>query len=165
MPPIFPRISATLIEPRIARLIEKYGLDWDDIFHGREHLRRKLVSATQDDTAFQRVSNTIEMELNSLRPLLSAVDETLTGALDTSRQKLLHQVESLHNKYVHAVLRRNETIERHLDSISNSLFPEKKQQERVLNITSFIGRYGLALIPRLMDSLSVDTQEHQVVEL
>jgi uncharacterized protein YllA (UPF0747 family) len=165
MPPIFPRISATLIEPRIARLIEKYGLDWEDIFHGREHLRRKLVSATQDDTAFQRVSNTIEMELNSLRPLLSAVDETLTGALDTSRQKLLHQVESLHNKYVHAVLRRNETIERHLDSISNSLFPEKKQQERVLNITSFIGRYGLALIPRLMDSLSVDTQEHQVVEL
>jgi uncharacterized protein YllA (UPF0747 family) len=111
------------------------------------------------------VKSNLENELEALRPLLSAVDETLVGALETSRQKVLHQLESLHSKYVHAVSRRNETVERHLDAMCNSLFPEKKQQERLLNVGSFIARYGLGMIPRLLDSLSLDTREHQVVEL
>jgi uncharacterized protein YllA (UPF0747 family) len=89
----------------------------------------------------------------------------LGGALETSRQKVMHQLESLRSKYVHAAARRNELIERHLDAVCNSLFPEKKQQERVLNITSFAARYGLAVVPRLLDSLNLDTREHQVVEL
>ena len=103
--------------------------------------------------------------MGSLGPLLGSVDETLSGALETSRQKMQHQVESLHGKFVHAVSRRNETIERHLDSICNSLFPGKKLQERVLNISSFIARYGLDVIPRLQEKLSIDTHEHQVVDL
>ena len=165
MPPIFPRISATLIEPRIARIEEKYGLQLDDVFRGRELLRRKVVSATEDDKIFERVSGNIGTELNSLKPFLGSVDETLVGALETSRQKVLHQLESLHSKYIHAVSRRNELIERHIDAICNSLFPEKRQQERMLNISSFVARYGLGIIPRLRESLSLDTREHQVVEV
>jgi uncharacterized protein YllA (UPF0747 family) len=165
MPPVFPRVSATLVEPRITRIQEKYGLGLEDIFRGRDHLRRKAVSATADNTAFDRVRGTIEAELDSLRPQLSAVDETLAGALETSRQKVMHQLESLHNKYVNAVSRRNELMESHLDLVCNSLFPEKKQQERVLSITSFIARYGIGTIPRLVKGLSLDTREHQVVQL
>jgi uncharacterized protein YllA (UPF0747 family) len=165
MPPIFPRISATLIEPRISRITEKYGFELEDVYRGRDQLRRKAVSATQDDKPFERVTAAIDTELSTLRPVLSAVDETLSGALETSRQKVMHQLESLRSKYVHAASRRNELIERHLDAVCNSLFPEKKQQERVLNISSFISRYGLAVIPRLEDSLSLDTREHQVVQL
>ena len=165
MPPIFPRISATLIEPRIARIRDKYALDLEDVFRGREHLRRKMVSTTEDDSAFNRVTDAIEAELTSLAPLLTAVDETLAGALDTSRQKVKHQLESLHSKYINAVSRRNDLIERHLDSVCNSLFPEKKQQERVINISSLFARYGSEIVPRLMDILSLDTREHQVVEL
>jgi len=165
MPPIFPRISATLIEPRIARIMEKYSLGVEDVFQGRDSLRRKLVSASEDDQNFTRVKANLEAQFESLRPTLAAADETLSGALDTARQKVLHQLDSLHGKYVHAVARRNETLERHLDAMCNSLFPEKKQQERVLNISSFIARYGLESIPRLLNSLSLDSREHQVVEL
>jgi uncharacterized protein YllA (UPF0747 family) len=165
MPPIFPRITATIVEPRVARMMEKYSLGIEDAFQGRDHLRRRVVSATGNDDAFARVKSSLETELESLKPVLGTVDETLLGALDTSRQKVLHQLESLHGKYIHAVSRQNETIERHIEAMSNSLFPEKKQQERVLNVTSFIARYGLEVIPRLSRSLSLDTREHQVVEL
>jgi uncharacterized protein YllA (UPF0747 family) len=165
MPPIFPRISATLVEHRIAKSTEKYGIELSDVFQGREYLRRKAVSATQDGDGFERVRSRIEEELESLRPLLDSVDSTLIGALDTSRQKVLHQIEALKGKYVNAVARRDETIERHLDAISNSLFPEKKPQERVVNVLSFLARYGRPFLPRLMEQLSIDTNEHQVVEI
>jgi uncharacterized protein YllA (UPF0747 family) len=165
MPPIFPRISATVMEPRIAKAVEKYGVQMADVFQGREHLKKKIVAAVQDSEGFERSRLRIEEELNSLTPLLNSVDPTLIGALDTSRQKIMHQLEALKGKYVNAVARRDETIERHLDAICNSLFPDKKPQERVINITSFIGRYGMAVLPRLMEQLTLDVREHQVVEI
>jgi hypothetical protein len=36
---------------------------------------------------------------------------------------------------------------------------KKPQQERILNITSFLARYGLGIIPRLIERLSLDTRE------
>ena len=93
------------------------------------------------------------------------MDATLDGALDNSRQKVLHQVEALRTKFVNAEARRNETLERHVDSVTNSLFPEKKLQERVINITSFLVRYGLGFIRRLETVLDLDSREHQIIEI
>jgi uncharacterized protein YllA (UPF0747 family) len=165
MPPIFPRISATILEPRVARALEKYGIEFTDAFRGKEFLKRKAVEAVQDGELFDRASARIGEEIEALRPALNAVDPTLIGALETSRHKVLHQMEALRTKYVNAAAKRNETVERHLDSIANSLFPEKKLQERVINITSFLVRYGLGVVGNLEKKLGLDVGEHQVVEI
>jgi uncharacterized protein YllA (UPF0747 family) len=114
---------------------------------------------------FDHVRDRLSAELESLRPALNAVDATLDGALDNSRQKVLHQVETLRTKFVNAEARRNEALERHLDSVTNSLFPEKKLQERVINISSYIVRYGTPFIRRLEAELDLDSREHQVIEI
>jgi uncharacterized protein YllA (UPF0747 family) len=165
MPPVVPRISATIVEPRVARMLDKYGIDLMDVFRGREFLKRKVVEAVQDGELFDHVRKRIEQELESLRPALEAVDATLVGALDTSRNKAAHQVETLRTKYVNAAAKRNETVERHLESIVNSLFPDKKLQERMINITSFLARYGNGVIEQLQKSLSVEAHQHQIVRI
>jgi uncharacterized protein YllA (UPF0747 family) len=78
---------------------------------------------------------------------------------------MLHQIETLRTKFVNAEARRNETLERRLDAIGNSLFPEKKLQERVINVSSFLVRYGLGFIGRLEEALTLDSREHQVIEI
>jgi len=164
-PPVFPRISATVLEPRIERVLKKYDLQFQDMFRGRDFVRRKAVANVQGVEIFDLVRDRLMTELESLREALNAVDPTLSGALDNSRQKVLHQVETLRTKFVNAEARRNDTLERHLDSVLNSFFPEKKLQERVINITSFLVRYGLGFIRRLEEELDVDSREHQVIEL
>jgi uncharacterized protein YllA (UPF0747 family) len=74
-------------------------------------------------------------------------------------------VEALRTKFVNAEARRNETMERHLESITNSIFPEKKLQERVINVSSFLVRYGFGFTRRLEEALSLDSREHQVIEI
>jgi bacillithiol synthase len=165
VPPVVPRISATLLEPRVARAMKKYEMAFTDVFRGRDFMRRQAVARVQSVDIFDRARDHISSELESLRPVLSGADSTLEGALDTSRQKILHQVEALRTKFVNAEARRNETLERHLDTIGNALFPEKKLQERVLNITSFLVRYGVGLLPVLEEVLSLDSRSHQVVEI
>ncbi|PYS34183.1 MAG: hypothetical protein DMG14_30130 [Acidobacteria bacterium] len=165
MPPVFPRISATILEPRIDRVLKKYDLQFQDMFRGRDFIRRKAVASVQGVEMFDLVRDRLSRELESLRPALNAVDPTLAGALDNSRQKVLHQVETLRTKFVNAEARRSETLERHLDMIMNSLFPEKKLQERVINITSFLVRYGFGLIQQLERDLGLDSREHQVIQI
>jgi uncharacterized protein YllA (UPF0747 family) len=165
VPPVVPRISATILESRIIRALNKYEVDFLDVFRGRDFLRRKAVATVQGVEVFDRVREEIGKSLDTVRPALQLVDPTLGGALDTARQKILHQVEGLRTKFVNAEARRNETLERHLEAITNSIFPEKKLQERVLNISTFLVRYGFGFIERLEQSLSLDSREHQVVEI
>jgi uncharacterized protein YllA (UPF0747 family) len=165
MPPVVPRASATIVEPRVLRAAEKYGISFHDVFKGRDYIRRMAVDTLQDGAAFDKLKATVEAELDALKPLLGSTDPTLLGALDTSRQKMLHQVETLHGKFVNAATRRNAVIERHVESIANSWFPDKKLQERVISIVSFLARYGPSIIPHLNEQLSLDTREHQLIEL
>lgn len=165
MPPIYPRIGATILEPRVGRSMEKYGIEFADVFQGREFLKRKCVGAVHDVRVFDRARTQIEEALEALREPLGSMDSTLLGALDTSRRKALYQAESLRTRYINAAARRDETMERHLNGMGNSLFPEKKFQERLLNVTSFLARYGLGMIGRLDESLSLDSRQHQLVEI
>ena len=165
VPPVFPRISATVVEARVARALRKYEIEFTDVLRGRDFLKRKAVASVHGVEMFDAVRDRIVGELESLRPALKAVDPTLEGAVDTSRQKMVHQVEALRTKFINAEARRNETLERHVDTIANSIFPEKKLQERVINVTSFLVRYGLNFAGRLEEELDLDSREHQVIEI
>ena len=165
MPVVFPRLSATLLEPKIKRAMPKFGLDFFDVFLGPDGLRRKAAEGTQDVAAFDRVRADVSGALESLGPLLKAVDPTLLGALENSHQKALYQVEGLRTKFLNAAAKRNEVLDRQVEAIGNSLFPDKKLQERVINLTSFLVRYGPGLIGRLEKQLDIDPTEHQIVEI
>jgi uncharacterized protein YllA (UPF0747 family) len=165
MPPVFPRISATIVEPRVARVMEKHGIALTDAFRGRDFLKRRAVDTDDDGKIFDAVRGRLEEELGALRSVMTAADPTLLGALETSLHKMLHQLDTLRTKYVNAVSKRSEALERHLDLITNSLFPEKKLQERVLNVTSFLARYGAGTVERLQNTVKLDTAEHQLVEI
>jgi uncharacterized protein YllA (UPF0747 family) len=165
VPPVVPRISASVVEARVDRALRRYDMDFSDALRGRDYLKRRAVTSLHGAEIFDTARDRIVGELESLREAVRAVDPTLEGAIDTSRQKIVHQVEAIRTKFINAETRRNETLERHLEVIVNSLFPEKKLQERVINVTSFVVRYGLSFIERLQAEVSVDSREHQVIEI
>jgi uncharacterized protein YllA (UPF0747 family) len=165
MPAIVPRINATLVEPRLARAAEKYGIELEDVLAGGDRLRQKAVGAADRGDIFERVRSSVDAEIESLRPQLSGVDATLAGALDTALQKVRYQVDALKGKYVTAAARRDQTLERRLGALSHALFPGNKPQERLLNIATFIARYGPEIVPLLGRRLRVDTHAHQVIEI
>src|SRR3989442_10979192 len=42
MPAVLPRAGFTLVEPHVARLLKRYGLEFRDLLRGRQHLRAKM---------------------------------------------------------------------------------------------------------------------------
>ena len=165
MPPIYPRISATVIEQRVAKVLRKYSFQFQDFFQGKDLLKRKAVEGAPGIDSFRNVKSVVADQIESLRPTLQAVDPTLLGALDTARQKIAYQMETLETRFVNAEAKRNDIIEKQLDLAVHSLFPDKKLQERHLNISSFAARYGLGFVKLLEEKLLLDSTQHQLIEI
>jgi len=88
--PIVPRFSATLVELKVQRWLQKYDITLPDTFQGAEALGQKLASRTlpaglQD--AFERANKSVEESFSGLKKALAKLDPTLVEACQTGRFK------------------------------------------------------------------------------
>ena len=152
MPVILPRASFTIVEAQNARLLGKYGLDVQDLFRGRQHLRAKLEMQTIPKVLARR----FEKDEKALRRMLSTyaqpikiLDTTLTGALQSVEQKMLYQFTKLKAKAGRAEGLRTGVLDRHERFLVDSLYPNRGLQERSLCGLPFLAAYGTGLLDGL----------------
>jgi bacillithiol biosynthesis cysteine-adding enzyme BshC len=166
--PVLPRFSATLVEPRIKRVLDRYGLRLTDTFHGVEHLRVVLAEhALPGDlnASFDQALRSVDDSLAQLHPSLERLDRTLLDAAARAGSKMRYQIERLRERAARALLRQSEEQARHADALITSLYPGKELQERVIGGVSFLARYGTQLLLRLYDVAQTCCPDHQIVYL
>jgi bacillithiol synthase len=166
--PIVPRFSATLIEPKVQRWLQQYNIGVADAMQGKDALRKLLAARTlpQDlQTAFEQASRSVEDSFSSLQNALAKLDPTLVEASQTGASKVRYQLDRLRERAMAAELRRSEVVNRHAESISQALYPEGALQERGVAGLYFVARYGTELLKNLLDLISSNCLDHQLVEL
>jgi bacillithiol synthase len=166
--PVVPRFSATIVEPKIQRLLERYQLTVLDVFAGSDELRQKLAehSLPQDlQRVFETTKHSLESQLTTIKEKLAKLDRTLVDAGDTAVSKILYQLDKLHGQAARAELQKQDVVRRHAEVLSQALYPEKVLQERGIGGIYFVARYGRELLHQLYDSLQTDCHDHQIVEL
>src|SRR5271165_120718 len=149
--PIASRMSATLIEPRIARLLTKYQVELPELFHGECELRdciaaRSLPAELKQD--FAAAKRAVEESMRQVSASLQKLDPTLVEAAGRARSKMEYQVGRLEKRAAQAELRRSEILARHAAQIENALYPNKSLQEREIAALHFYANHGPELINR-----------------
>ena len=166
--PIVPRFSATLVEPKLRSLLDRYTLGLPDLFSGPEQLREQLAAHTLPNdlrSAFDNAEASLKKSLAGIRGPLERLDKTLSDAAENAEEKMQHQLESLRAKAARAELRQAEVLSRHAQLLNNALYPEKALQEREIAGIYFLSRYGKDLLRTLYDAIHADCLDHQVVSL
>jgi|tagenome__1003787_1003787.scaffolds.fasta_scaffold20984252_3 bacillithiol biosynthesis cysteine-adding enzyme BshC len=166
--PIVPRFSATIVEPKIQRLLEKHDISVTDVFAGPEALRREVAarSLPQDlQAAFEKARHAFDSSFTTLKEKLEKLDRTLVDAAETSRSKMQHQLEKLHSQAARAEAQKGELVSRHAETLSQALYPDKGLQERGIGGIYFLARYGGDLLRQLYESVHSDCHDHQMLEL
>ena len=166
--PILSRLSATLLEPRIERLLEKYRVELPELFHGECELRdciaaRSLPQDLRDE--FSKARTAADTAMRRISESLGRLDSTLVRASERATSKMLYQIGRLERRAAAAELSRNEVIVRHAAQIENSLYPRKTLQEREIGGIYFYARYGPALIDVLIQSARTPCPEHKIIRL
>jgi bacillithiol biosynthesis cysteine-adding enzyme BshC len=166
--PVLPRFSATLVESKPQRLLERYGLGLPDLFHGPEKLREVIGQRTLPadlQQRFDEAKSGLEQSMHAVREALTRLDPTLTDAAGNAEAKMHYQLGQLAARAARAELGRNEVITRHAESLSSALFPNKALQEREIAGVSYVARYGTELLRNLYDTIYTGCHEHQVIEM
>lgn len=166
--PVMPRIFATLVEPRQAKLLDRYELQLPDVFVGGEKLREVVAARALPESisrSFDEAAEHLEKAVQLLQGPLEKLDKTLVDAAANAASKMRHQLQSLSEKAARAEARKNSELQRHADELSTLLYPNKELQEREIGAVYFLLKYGTGLVERLKQSLQQGCLEHQVVRV
>ena len=166
--PILPRFSATLIEPKPERLLERYQLSLLDVLQGPEKVREAIAARSLPadlQTRFSEAHQSVERSMTALRESIGRLDSTLLDTAQTAQESMSHQIDRLQARVSRAESLRNEVITRHADALTNALFPHKSLQEREVAGVSFVARYGRELLTSLYEHIHPDCHDHQIIEL
>ena len=166
--PIVPRFSATLVEPKIQRLLQKNHIGEVDVLQEPGALRQRLASQSLPEDlqeAFNAASRSVERNVAAIREKLAKVDPTLADAAQTAESKIQYQLDRLKAQAAKAELRQVEVIGRHAETLSQALYPDKGLQERAVGGVYFVARYGVSLLQQLHDAIQLDCHDHQMLEL
>ncbi len=166
--PIVPRFSATIVEPKMQRLIERHGIKLTDVFAGPEALRRQLAERALPadlQAAFDAARKSLDSHLSTVKEKLEKLDRTLIDAAETARSKIEYQLERLYSQAARAEALKSELVTRHAEILSQALYPDKGLQERGVGGVYFLARYGREFLQQLHDAIQPDCHDHQVLEL
>lgn len=166
--PIVPRFSATMVEPKIQRLLEKHGVSITDVFSGYEPFRHKIAAKNVPEdlqAAFESARKSFDSHLAGIKEKLTTLDRTLVDAAETATSKIQHQLEKLYSQAARAEAQKGALVSRHADILSQMLYPEKGLQERAIGGIYYVARYGREILHQIYDCVHSDCHDHQILEL
>lgn len=166
--PILHRQSFTVVEPKHRRTLEKYGLNFSDLFNGEEYVVTHLVETYLNPDwgiRFGESEEKINTELDRLVEMLSKLDPTVARNLITRRAKIAYHIGAIRKKSYRARVQRDEIVRRRIDSLFTALLPHKHLQERALNVTAFLDAHGPYFIDWIYDAIDLDDKGHRIIYL
>jgi bacillithiol biosynthesis cysteine-adding enzyme BshC len=167
--PAAARQFASLIEPQVAKLLDKHEISLDQLFDGdADALALRLAARSMPIETKQKLAaagNAVDTELKTLVDWMQSQDKGLGQSADTAAGKIMYQMNRLRTLAANFQLQRESTYSRHAESICNALCPGGVLQDRSHGAAYYFARYGL----ELAETLTVQAQEgcagHAVIRL
>ncbi len=154
MPLLWPRASATLLEPPAARLLDKHQLAVGDIIWRFEATQEAvLLKLHGHGQRFDEALARLKQEMAALLDEVQAIDPTVRRPVARGRGQLARMVTRLRGKAAAALARQDETTARQLRRLALHLRPEGVPQERLLSPVSFFLKFGTAYVMRQLLTL------------
>lgn len=169
MTPVRPRLSATLIEPNIAKMLAQHSLSLPDLVAAQpEELAQRLserVLPAEGRTKLASAGAALDEELAALTQWMGRLDAGLGKSAEVAASKMRYQMERLRRLASEYQLQKDGSLHKQVDSLYLNLFPNHHPQERVIGAAAFLARHGNALISELVQIAGEECPGHKAVYL
>jgi len=159
MPVVVPRESYTLVEPPVARILEKQGMSVADGFFRMAEKRQELLER-EDRLGIPQLFTQFRAEFGeryeALADVLQNLDSSLKFVTEENRKQIAVQISKLEEKAKQQHRKNCEVGLKQFDRLSAQLSPAGGLQERVVTILPYVAKYGPDLVRRLVDEVAPD---------
>jgi uncharacterized protein YllA (UPF0747 family) len=147
------RWSGVAIEPRVERVMAKFGLTLDDL-RGPDGVIEGRIARSQlpegATATIARLRQALDAEYGSLAAAAVAIDPTLEKTVQGARGNALRGVEEIEKKLVQHLKKRSETELGQVARARNLVRPDGKPQERVFTVAPLLARNGRAFLDAVL---------------
>lgn len=153
MPLVFPRLSVTLLESKVSKVLERFGLEVDSFRRPVHELISAAVHADVPEEVREGLSGlraALQGGYQSLHDAAAAVDPTLQSPIFNARNEAFRGLSEVEKKIRQHVKMRQESELEQIEKAAMNLAPLGKPQERVLNVHQYLARYGEELIGAIL---------------
>ncbi len=168
MPVIYPRKGLTIVEKKVARILEKFDLDIPEFWGSTESLLRSAAESQIPESlgrALGLASSHVERDFEPLVREISAFEPTLKESAHLAQGKMIQQLKFLEKKILQAAKTRNDIAVQQLRKAGDHLYPGGHLQERVFNIVPYLLKYGPGFLDQLDQAIGIDETDHQVLTM
>ncbi|MCH7892107.1 MAG: bacillithiol biosynthesis cysteine-adding enzyme BshC, partial [Gemmatimonadetes bacterium] len=162
MPVIYPRHAVTVVEAKVRKKLDKFGLDLERL---QRPLHEIMSEIARDEVpqgvrqALEEIKSAVDRGSADLLEAATSIDPTLKGPVTKARNNALSAFQAAERKIVQSVKRENEVATSQVEVAQRHLFPGGQPQERMLAPFYYLVRYGSDFVASLAEGFAVDLAE------
>ncbi len=168
-PPVqIARVTATLLETRLEKLITSLGITFDDLTGDIEQTINSVLAKSFPadlESDVKSIHRSVKQQFAELIDQSLDFDSSLKGFAEQTQGKIDYQLKAFESKLFSLHKKKSQETRDRIYRLQNALFPNRGLQERTHNITLFLSRYGPDLIGFVHDRLDCCQKAHQIIHL
>ena len=169
MPFIIPRMSATLIESSISRIMDDLPFDFTDYNKRIEDLESDYVDRTNTmdvNEYFKQWKKDVDELSENKTKAIQNIDQTLKGAAEKANSSYYHALDGLKGKVFRAIKQQNDIQIKRIRKIHTHLFPEQELQERKFSFIYYMNKYGVDIWDSVLTKIDEETFDtHKLINI
>jgi bacillithiol biosynthesis cysteine-adding enzyme BshC len=143
MPLTWARATATVLEPPVLRIMEKFNLTSADIQTLAKCKSDSLLRLNGHAASFDEILKTLESSLDKLLADVNVIDPTLQGTVNRAEGYFKKTLSTLKTKSAKAVASRDDIYTQQFARLERHLLPNGEPQERLISPFSFFLKFGI----------------------
>jgi len=160
------RNSFLLLNERAIKLVNRFGLDWEDLFLPEDELVRKLVRKESSlQLELRNEIDQLDQFYSSLADTAGKVDMTLVKHVGALQAKARKRMEGLEKKMLRAEKRKYLSLHQQVKELKGLVSPNGHLQEREENILPYYARYGRSIVQCIYESSLTTEQEFTILQI
>jgi len=147
-----PRWSGTIVEQRVQKVLDKYGITLEAFGRGDVEARLAREDMPPEATAaLSAITESLQEEYGRLEKAAIEIDPTMEKPVQHARNSALSGVRSIEKRLVAHLKKQNEIVAQQLAKARHNLLPNGQPQERIFTVAPYLIRYGPAFLREALD--------------
>jgi bacillithiol biosynthesis cysteine-adding enzyme BshC len=164
------RMFGSLIEPTVARLLEKHELGLEQVYAAENATalaQRLAARAMPVETKLKLAAagNALDAELTALVEWMQGQDKGLGQSAETAAGKITYQMNRLRTLAANFQLQKEASLTRHAEALMQALYPEGTLQERLHGAAYYLARHGVELAERFCEQAASKCPGHAALRV
>ena len=162
------RPSVTFIEKRYEKLMNEYEITFEELAGDIETVINRVLAKTFPENLekdFRMFRKNIEQQFEAFKSDSLEFDQSLKKFAEQTYGKIDFSLKNFEAKVFSSHKKKSQEIRDRIYRLWHAVFTGRGFQERTLNISYFISKYGFGFIDFMLNKIDISEKSHQLISL